>query len=135
MSVKETIAKAPVGRVRRSPLTNKGKLTVANKDPNYEYRFVNDDGDRVQELIEQGYEPVHRSETKVGSARVDASSPEGSILQLSVGEGKKSILMKQRKEFYEEDQAIKQGEIDKLEQATKQEALNGHYGKLEITRK
>lgn len=130
------IAKAPVGRVRRSPLANKGKLTVANKDLDYEYRFVNDEGDRVQELIERGYEPVLKSETKVGSTRrVDDSTPEGSILQISVGEGKKGILMKQRKEFYDEDQAIKQGEVDKLEHATKQEALNGHYGKLEITRK
>lgn len=135
MSVKETIAKAPERRVRRSPLQNKGKLGVAAKDPNYEYRFVNDVGDRVQEMMERGYEVVYKSETKVGDARVDNGSPEGSLATISAGDGVKSILMKQRKEFYDEDQAIKQGEIDKLEQATKQEALNGHYGKLEISRK
>lgn len=135
MTQKENIAKAPEGRVRRSPLQNKGKLSVANKDPNFEYRFVNDDGDRVQELIDRGYEVVTKSETKVGDKRVDGGSSEGSIASVNSGEGKRVILMKQRKEFYEEDQAIKQGEIDKLEQATKQEALNGHYGKLEITRK
>lgn len=131
---KESIAKAPEGRVRRSPLQNKGKLTVANKDPDYEYRFVNDVGDRVQELMEQGYEPVLKSETKVGSKRVEGGTTEGSVRTINSGESK-VVLMKQRKEFYEEDQAIKQGEIDKLEQSTKQEALNGHYGKLEITRK
>lgn len=135
MSVKETIAKAPERRVRRSPLQNRGKLGVANKDPNYEYRFVNDTGDRVQEMMERGYEVVLKSETKVGDSRVDGASSEGSLATISAGEGTKAILMKQRKEFYEEDQAIKQGEIDKLEQSTKQEALNGHYGKLEITRK
>lgn len=133
--MKENIAKAPVGRVRRSPLANRGKLSIARKDPDYEYRIVNDEGDRVQDLIERGYEPVAKSETKVGDARVDAASAEGSLHQLTVGGGKKAILMKIRKEFYEEDQAIKQGDIDSKEAATKQEALNGHYGKLDISRK
>jgi hypothetical protein len=135
MSVKETIAKAPERRTRRSPLLNRGKLSVANKDPNFAYRFVNDEGDRVQELIERGYEVVTKSETKIGDARVESATSEGSIQQVLSGDGKRIILMKQPKEFYEEDQAIKQSIVDQREQATKQEALNGHYGKLEITRK
>lgn len=135
MTKEANIAKAPVGRVRRSPLVNRGKLSVSRKDPGFVYRFVNDEGDKVSDMIERGYEPVAKSETKVGDARVDNSSAEGSLHLISVGNGVKSVLMKIPKEYYDEDQAIKQGEIDKQEAATKQEALNGHYGKLEITRK
>ncbi len=129
------IAKAPVGRVRRSPLTNRGKLSVTRKDPNYEYRFVNDDGDNVSDKMDRGWEPVLKSETDVGDRRVDNAAPEGSISSITVGQGKKAVLMKIRKDWYEEDQIIKQDAIDKTEAATKQEALSGTYGKIEITRK
>jgi hypothetical protein len=131
----KNVAKAPVGRTRRSPLTNKGKLSVARKDPDFEYRIVNDDGDNVADRIAQGYVLVERSETDVGTPRVDAASAEGTPIQLSVGQGKKAFLMKIPKEYYEEDQAIKQDAVDKTEAATKAEALSGTYGKIEITRK
>lgn len=133
--MKEAIAKAPVGRVRRSPLANRGKLSVNRKDPDYEYRFVNDDGDNVADKADRGWEPVLKSETVVGDKRVDAAAPEGTIQQITVGQGKKAILMKIRKDWYDEDQAIKMEAVDKTEAATKQEALSGNYGKLEITRK
>lgn len=132
----KNVAKAPVGRVRRSPLANRGKLSVSRKDPDYEYRFVNDEGDNVLDRIAQGYVPVERSETVVGDKRVDAASPDGSLITITVGQGKKAILMKQRKEDYETDQAIKQAEVDKTEAATKAEANGpGTYGSISITRK
>lgn len=134
-NLKDAIAKAPVGRTRRSPLTNKGKLSVGRKDPDFEYRFVNDEGDNVADKADRGWEPVLKSETVVGDRRVDLPTPEGTLATVTVGQGKKAVLMKIRKDWYEEDQAIKQGEVDKLEQATKAEALDGNYGKIEITRK
>lgn len=130
-----SIAKAPSGRTRRNPLTNRGKLSVARKDPNFEYRFVNDDGDNVQDKIDNGWEPVEKSETQVGDKRVESSNSEGSIVRVSVGQGKKAVLMKIPKDWYDEDQAIKQEAVDATENATKQEALSGTYGKVEITRK
>lgn len=131
----KNVAKAPVGRTRRSPLINRGKLSVARKDPNFEYRFVNDDGDNVADRMEQGYEPVLRSETVVGNKRVDSATPEGSVIQISVGQGMKATLMRIPKEYYDEDQAAKQVVVDASESATKAEALSGTYGKLEISRK
>jgi hypothetical protein len=130
------VAKAPVGRVRRKSLTNKGKLSVALKDENYEYRFVNDDGDNVADKIAAGWDPVLRSETVVGDSRVDSAASEGSIQQISVGQGKKAILMKIQKDWYDDDQLEKQKLIDKTEAATKADALSGSdYGKVEISRK
>lgn len=134
-SVDKNVAKAPVGRVRRTPLTNKGKLSVSRKDPAFEYRFVNDDGDNVADRMEQGWEPVVKSETEVGSKRVDLSTEVGSQVSVSVGQGMKAILMKIPKEFKEEDDAIKQAAVDRTEAATKADALSGTYGKLDITRR
>lgn len=134
-SVDKNLAKAPVGRTRRTPLTNKGKLSVSRKDPAFEYRFVNDDGDNVADRMEQGWEPVAKSETVVGSKRVDLSTAEGSQVSVSVGNGMKAILMKIPKEFKDEDDAMKQAAVDKTEAATKADALSGTYGKLEISRR
>lgn len=129
------LAKAPVGRVRRSPLVNKGKLSVGRKDPDFEYRFVNDEGDNVADKMDRGWEAVLKSETVVGDKRVDSATAEGSLATVTVGQGRKAVLMKIRKDWYAEDQMIKQAEVDKSEQATKAEALDGNYGKIEITRK
>lgn len=134
-NLKEAISKAPVGRTRRSPLVNRGKLHVSRKDPEYEYRYVNDEGDKIADKVERGWEPVLKSETVVGDKRVDNASPEGALATISVGQGMKSVLMKIRKDWYEEDQMIKQREIDRVEASTKADALDGHYGKVEITRK
>ena len=41
---------APVaqrGRVKRTPINGRNILNVTGKEPGYEYRFVNDVGDRV----------------------------------------------------------------------------------------
>ena len=133
--IKESIARAPAGRTRRAPLARKQILNVVGKDPNYEYRVVNDIGDRVSQKIEEGYEHVPKSEVKVGDKRVENASAEGSVTQLSVGQGQKAFVMRIRKDWYEEDQAAKQEYVAETERATKKQALDGNnYGKLEITR-
>jgi len=131
---KEAIAKAPVGRTRRAPLARKQILNAVGKDPNYEYRFVNDDGDRVSQKMEEGYEHVPKSDVKVGDKRVENASSEGSVTQVSVGQGRKAFLMRIRKDWYQEDQAVKQEYVDETERATKKQALDGTYGKLDISR-
>ena len=132
---KENIAKAPSGRIRRSPLARRNVLTVVGKEPGFVYRIVNDTEDRVTELQEQGYEIVSSNKVQVGDKRVSKASPEGSVMSMSVGGGKRGVVMRQREDFYNEDQQAKQDYINETERATKAEALNGTYGKLEITRK
>lgn len=130
-SQKEAIAKAPSGRVRRTGLSRRNVLTADGKEPGYVYRFVNDSEDRVQEFLDRGYEVVPSSKVKVGDKRVDKAGPEGSVSQVSVGGGKKAILMRQKEEFYKEDFQIKQDYVADTERATKEKALEGNYGKLE----
>ena len=55
---KEPIVKAPSGRVRRIPLSGRNVLTVQGKDPNYAYRIVNDEEDRIARFQDAGYELV-----------------------------------------------------------------------------
>jgi hypothetical protein len=109
-------------------------LTVKGKDPNYEYRIINDSGDRVQEFLDAGYELEKEDSVRVGDKRVNKASAEGTVSQISVGQGQKAVVVKIKKEWYLEDQTLKQKRVDELENATKEKALNGTYGKLEITR-
>lgn len=134
MSQKESIAKAPSGRVKRTPVGRRNVLTVSGKDPDYVYRFVNDEGGRVDDFLAAGYELVEKDGVKIGDARVGNPSAEGSVAQVHVGGGKKGFLMRIKKEWYEEDQAAKQSHVDATEAATKEKALDGTYGDLKISR-
>jgi hypothetical protein len=131
---KEAIAKAPRGRVQRTPVGTRNVLTVAGKEAGYEYRIINDSGDRVQEFLDAGYEIVSNDSVRVGDKRVNAATAEGSKAQLSVGQGQKAFVVRIKKEWYDEDQARKQAHVNEMEAATKAKALDGTYGKLEITR-
>jgi hypothetical protein len=132
--IKEAIAKAPRGRTQRVPVGTRNVLTVAGKDPNYEYRIINDSGDRVQEFLDAGYELVDKDSVRVGDKRVNSASSEGSVSQISVGQGQKAYVVRIKREWFEEDQARKQARVNEMENATKAKALDGTYGKLEITR-
>ena len=132
--IKEAIAKAPRGRPQRVPVGTRNVLTVAGKDASYEYRVINDSGDRVQEFLDAGYELVEKDSVRVGDKRVNSASAEGSVSQISVGQGQKAFVVRIKKEWYEEDQAAKQTKVNALEDSTKAKALDGTYGKLEISR-
>lgn len=109
---------------------SRGVLTVKNKDPNFVYRIVNDDADRIAQLQERGYEVVTQN-TPIGDKRVATPTQEGSPVQINVGQGKKAYLMRIKKEFYDEDQAAKQAEVDAIEQAAAGSTA-GDYGSIKI---
>ena len=104
---------AQVSRPRRTPIGRRNRLTVENRDPAYHYRIVNDVDGRVQDLLDQDYEIV--LDAKVGDKRVDDISSLGSAKQISVGKGIKAFVMKKRKDWFQDDQDLKQKEIDDLE--------------------
>lgn len=111
-------------RPRRSPLAGKQRLSVKNKEDGYVYRIVNanleSDPDRVENLIEQGYEIVPKDKLgPVGDKRVDNASAPGSASQISVGQGTKAVVMRQKKDWYDEDQAVKQAQLNAVEQTMK----------------
>jgi hypothetical protein len=114
---------AQVKRVRRTPLNVRNRLSIANRDPNKHYRIVNVKDDRIEQFKEQGYEIEHG--VQVGDRRADAPSVLGSASEISVGQGVRAVLMSIPKEYFEEDQAAKQGQIDELEGSMKSDAARG----------
>lgn len=119
-------------RPKRVPIAGRSRLAIRNRDPNYHYRIVNvnleSDPDRVSNLIEQGYEIVENP-GKVGDNQVDNPSALGSASQISVGQGTKAIVMRIRKDWFQEDQALKQLEVDKTEQHADKRA---DYGSMTV---
>jgi hypothetical protein len=129
------VAKSPSGRVRRTPVGVRNVLTVGGKDPNYEYRIVNDEGDRVEQFKAAGYDIVSASDVTVGDRRINKASAEGTLAQVSVGGGMKAVVMRIKKEWYAEDQHAKMEQVAQTEAATKIEALKGSdYGKFTVDR-
>lgn len=121
-------------RPKRLSFKERNTLTMDKKDPNYHYRVVNDKDGRVEKLETFGYECVHGDE-QLGDPTVDQATPLGSVVTKPVGGGMNGILMRQKREDFEQDQADKQREIDNNEsQLHKKSEEDGHYGKLKINR-
>ncbi len=131
---KEAISKAPSGRPQRTPVGTRNILTVKGKDPNYEYRIVNDVDDRIQQFQDAGYELVDKDTATVGDKRVNAASSTGSVKDISVGGGQRAYLMRIKKEWFEEDKARKLRQVAEIERATKEKALDGTYGEFKLNR-
>lgn len=122
-------------RPRRTPVGTRNILTVSGKKDGYHYRIVNDQGDRIQEFIDNGWELVPANEVRVGDKRINQAKPEGSNAQVSVGGGDKAFVMRIKQEWYDEDQAAKLAHNKEIMRSVQQSASsNADYGKVEITR-
>ena len=127
--------KLPTKRKARRTSISGGRniLTVSGKDPAYEYRIVNDDGDRVSQFEEMGYEVVKDQNITVGDRRIANPTKEGSPVQISVGGGTKAYVMRIKKEWYDEDQAAKAKRIEESEKGMLQDArTQADYGKVSL---
>lgn len=129
MATKETT------RTRRTPINGtRNRLNVRGQEPGYVYRIVNDIDDRIQTLQEIGYELVTDKNVSVGDKRIANPTQEGSPVKISVGQGVQAYVMRQKKEWFDEDQTTKQTRNDELEATMKREASeSGFYGKLKIS--
>lgn len=123
---------AKAARTTRVPVTERNVLSVKGKEPGFHYRIVNDTGDRVQQLIDAGYEIVEASSVQIGDKRISSVAPEGSKAQVSVGGGVKGFVMRQKQEWYDEDQAAKQARVDQQEESIKQ--IPGFTGSVRVSR-
>lgn len=129
------MAEKNVKRVVRKPLFQRGPQSISGeKDPNFVYRFVNDTGSRIDQMKQAGYEIVEDDSLIVGDSRVSDPTAQGSGKRVISKDGTVSYLMRQKKEFYEEDQAAKQAHNDEIEQAMKQQASEGMYGSIKTSR-
>lgn len=100
------------------------RLTVANQEPGFIYRWVNDDGrGRLDRALAGGYEfaPTVTGQ-KVGSGTADGNSDVGSRVSRIVGTqeggaGMRAYLMRIKREWYIEDQRAKQAQVDEVDKA------------------
>jgi hypothetical protein len=119
-------------RPRRSPLAGRNRLAVKNKEAGFVYRIANIKDDNIDLLKERGYEICEKESIgAVGDKKVDNPSSLGSASEISVGAGDKAVVMRIPKEWYDEDQAAKQAQIDEVERSMGKD--KGDYGRrLEI---
>lgn len=120
-------------RTTRTPVTERNILSVKGKEPGYQYRIVNDTGDRVQQLLDAGYEIVEAKDVQIGDKRINSVKAEGTQAQVSVGGGMKAFVMRQKQEWFDEDQAAKHARTAELEETIKQNT-SGFNGSIKITR-
>ena len=128
------MAKPETTRTRRTPINGtRNRLNVRGQEEGYVYRIVNDIDDRIQSLQEMGYEIVTDKNVTVGDKRIANPTQEGSPVKVSVGQGIQAYVMRQKKEFFDEDQLAKAAKNDELEATMKREAKDaGFYGNLKI---
>lgn len=120
-------------RAVRKPLFQRGPQSIrGDKDPDFQYRFVNDTGSRIDNYKEAGWELVSDESIQVGDSRAKDSSDLGSAKRVISDNGQVQYLMRIKKEWYEEDQAAKRQMLEEQERALKPDASQGLFGKIEI---
>lgn len=95
------------------------KLAVPGdfKDPNFEYRWVNDRPGRVQQLYAEDWDVVD------GQSQIDSNSIGTTVKRVADRvNGENTMLMRKPKEFYEEDQLEKKKALDKVDEALRRGA-------------
>lgn len=116
------------------------KLTVQGLDPAYSYRWVLDkdeNGQRIFEFIEGGWDFVSADGLRVGQNYVYNSENVGSIVRRPGGNGEWLYLMRIPKEYYEADQKVKEMDLKETEKQMARERNieddDGQYGGGKVT--
>lgn len=118
-------------QVKRTPISgNRDIMTVEGKEKGFEYRWINDVGNRIQKAKDGGYEMVQH-EVGVGDRTVDSTDGVGTVVTKDVGKGITSYLMRIKDEWYEEDQRAKQNKVRASEESLHQRG-EGQYGNVNI---
>ena len=98
----------------------------------YAYCVGTDEGNRIEELKSYGYEiDTSQDVSFSGSNAVKTGSAHSVVVDKRTG--KKGVLMRQPREFHEEDKKAKQKAIDKTEESMfrKLKTAEGRYGDVE----
>ncbi|UOF81824.1 hypothetical protein [Caudoviricetes sp.] len=100
-------------------------LNIAGKlDPDYTYRFINDEPGRVHKLTAlDDWDIVNASELEPNAKDKGVGSQVERIVDRRSGQ--RAILVRKRKEYYAADKAKEQAQIDDLEKSIKQGAAPG----------
>lgn len=100
---------------KRVPMHQRQPLSVADRDPNFEYRIVNDSPGRIDRFKLAGWVPDEVA--VVGDKIAGKATAMGSVSAAPVGQGHTGVVMKIPKELYTEDQKVKQSKVDESEES------------------
>jgi hypothetical protein len=120
-------------RQQRTPLyEQKDKINIKDQDPNYFYRWVDtnnpSDPERVERFQRAGYE-FAPGDSQVGDSTLEDKTTRTSVsVERNMGQGLKQVLMRIRRDWYEEDQRAKAERLNDMERAMYSEAKEGRYG-------
>lgn len=104
-----------VKRERTSINGTRALLEVRGKEAGFHYAWIN--GDHVDARRENGFEHV-RHAVQIGAKRIDVSTmPQDQFVSRNVGMGVIAYLMRIPQEFYDEDMAALQNEVDERTKA------------------
>ena len=130
---KQTVKAREAIKRERKPLSSQNRIEVVGDIPGFKTRIVKDIPGRIDRFLDAGWEPVGTDEVRVGTSRANVATPESdNVNYIDLGGGERGLLMKQPKEWNDEDVAIRQKQVDEQEKAIKKPALEGQYGSIEI---
>ena len=118
------------GAAGQSVLNVSGNLDTKN----FNYRTVNDEGSRIEEMKTYGYDIVQDEDVSYNSSNQIKTGTAHSVV-VDKRTGKKAILMRQPIEFHEEDKTLRAKAIAKSEESMlrKLKTEEGRYGDVEAT--
>ncbi len=123
-------------RPQRIAVGLRPKLALIGKDPNYEYRIVNDTPGRIAMFKHGGWELVTNDEVDTGSFRAEEASDVGSLASYIVdgGTGLKAYVLKIKKEWFESFMDEHEAEVRATEETLRPNNNDGEYGSIKIDR-
>lgn len=123
-------------RPQRIAVGLRPKLSLIGKDPNYEYRIVNDTPGRIAMFKQGGWELVSNSEVDTGNFRAEEASEVGSLASFIVdgGTGQKAYVMKVKKEWYQAFMDEHEAEVRRTEETLQPNYNDGAYGSVKLDR-
>lgn len=111
--------RTPQGRAKRIPLGVQTLKLQAAQRPGFVRRWVNDNGSRIQQALQGGYEYVKDDAGQNISQIVGSKEGGGALF---------GFLMEIREEWYAEDQATKQELVNATEKQIQRGELVGKVG-------
>jgi hypothetical protein len=123
-------------RPKRVPVGMRPRLAVFGKNPNFEYRWVNDTPGNVALMQRHGWQVCTNDEVDTGNFRAEQASEVGSLAYAIVdgGNGMKAYVMKISKEEYQEIQDAYDYEATAREESLQPNLNDGEYGSIKIDR-
>jgi len=135
-SITSNESEATSVRPQRIAVGLRPKLSLIGKNPNFEYRYVNDTPGRISMFKHGGWELCTNEEVDTGNFRAEEASELGSLAYAIVdgGNGMKAYVMKIKKEWYDAFMNDHEDEVRKTEETLAPNSHDGEYGRVVIDR-